>query len=257
MGCGSSKAVIVPSATNIEEAVKSPNEDERKKKTSLSSRGSRVSVKSDGNNDTNSNVNDTSGKIREISASSTRTADSGISDLPDDGMITENSNPNKLIQVESSQRPATPDLTLEGVPCPRKQSGKEKRRLELQKRSSESSVPTFPPITNGGLVERPKTRGGLAFDITFCPETGNMRKAQLPKLERRKKKKKLTKEELEEKMRKAAERRQEHNKKIQEKSHAFVQQYENVVQRKQNSVGITTEHEENLDIARDDEAEIF
>ena len=103
------------------------------------------------------------------------------------------------------------DLTLEGVPCSRKQSGKEKRRLELQKRNSESSVPKFPPITNSGLVEQPKTRGGLAFDITFCPETGNMKKAQLPKLERRKKRKKLTKEELEEKMRKAAERRQVEN----------------------------------------------
>jgi hypothetical protein len=80
--------------------------------------------------------------------------------------------------------------------------------LELQKKNSESSVPKLPPLGNNGLIERPKTRGGMAFDITFCPETGNMRKAQLPKLERRKKKKKLTKEELEEKMRKATERRQ-------------------------------------------------
>ncbi len=100
------------------------------------------------------------------------------------------------------------DFILEGVACPRKQSGKERRRLELQKKNSESSVPKLPPLPNSSLLERPKTRGGMAFDITFCPETGNLKKAQLPKLERRKKKKKLTKEELEEKMRKATERRQ-------------------------------------------------
>ena len=100
------------------------------------------------------------------------------------------------------------DLVLEGVACPRKQSGKERRRLELQKKDSESSVPKLPPLPNNSLPQRPQTRGGVAFDITFCPETGNMKKPQLPKLERRKKKKKLTKEELEEKMRKAEQRRQ-------------------------------------------------
>ena len=98
----------MPSSTNIEDAVKSLNDEKGKKQTSLSSQSSRASVKSDGNNNTISNVNKTTGKIREISASSTRTADSGISDLPDDGIITENSNPRKLIQVESSERPATP-----------------------------------------------------------------------------------------------------------------------------------------------------
>ena len=112
-----------------------------------------------------------------------------------------------LISI-STQIVLISDLVLEGVACPRKQSGKERRRLELQKKNSQSSVPKLPPLENNGLIERPKTRGGMAFDITFCPETGNMRKAQLPKLERRKKKKKLTKEELEEKMRKATERRQ-------------------------------------------------
>ena len=97
-------------------------------------------------------------------------------------------------------------MSLEGRACPRLQSGKEKRRLE--KENSESSIPKLPPLGDGSLLQRPKTRG-VAFDIKLCPETGNIKKtpANLPRLQKRKRGKKLTKEELDEKMRRAEERR--------------------------------------------------
>ena len=259
MGCGSSRAVIVPSDCNIKS---SRNSAKGGPKATSSEKNSRGSLQADRYNNVNSqgfsitDLDEGLGKKREISASSTRTADSGISELPDENIITEHSNPNKLIEVGGSGRPKTPDLVLEGIACPRKQSGKEKRRLELQKKNSESSVPKLPPLENNSLIERPKTRGGMAFDITFCPETGNMKKAQLPKLERRKKKKKLTKEELEEKMRKATERRQQHTRKIQEKSHAFLQQYENAIQRRNIARESNNTNEKNLDNTKDDVTEI-
>ncbi|CAB3998714.1 stathmin domain-containing 1 isoform X1 [Paramuricea clavata] len=256
MGCGSSRAVIVPSDCNIKNNSKSSLDEKKRnsaKNSDVSLRNNNVSGQGGSATDLEERLIE---KRREISASSTRTADSGISELPDENIITENTNPNKLLEHGISQRPETPDLVLEGVGCPRKQSGKE-RRLELQKKNSESSVPKLPPLTNNSLLERPKTRGGVAFDITFCPETGNMKKAQLPKLERRKKKKKLTKEELEEKMRKATERRQQHNKKIQAKSHAFVEQYENVVQRRNNAMESNNGNAGNSGNTRDDVTEIM
>ena len=62
----------------------------------------------------------------------------------------------------------------------------------------------------GGVTERPQSRGGMAFDIMLCPETGNVKRRpqHLRKLEKRKKKStRRTKEEIDEKLKHADERR--------------------------------------------------
>jgi hypothetical protein len=111
MGCGSSRAVIVPSDCNIKN---SRNSVKDSLKAIGSAKNSRGSLNSDKNNNVNSQglsraeLDESLAKKREISASSTRTADSGISELPDENIITENSNPNKLIEVGGSERPGTP-----------------------------------------------------------------------------------------------------------------------------------------------------
>lgn len=81
----------------------------------------------------------------------------------------------------------------------------EEKRFESETKTDNGEDPVL--VDNNTLKQRSLTRGAIAFDISFFPETGNKKKAQLPKLKRRKKKT-LTKEQLEEKMRKATERRQ-------------------------------------------------
>ncbi len=115
MGCGSSRAVIVPSDCSIKNSTNSLKENGKNKKKIISVKSSRVSLRSDvNNNNVNSqgvcatDVDESLEKKREISASSSRTADSGISELPDENIITENSNPDRLTDVGASQRPETP-----------------------------------------------------------------------------------------------------------------------------------------------------
>ena len=115
MGCGSSRAVIVPSDCTIKNSTNSLKENGKNKKKIISVKSSRVSLRSDvNNNNVNSqgvsatDVDESLEKKREISASSSRTADSGISELPDENIITENSNPDRLTDVGASQRPETP-----------------------------------------------------------------------------------------------------------------------------------------------------
>ena len=62
----------------------------------------------------------------------------------------------------------------------------------------------------GGVTERPQSRGGMAFDVMLCPETGNVKRRpqHLRKLEKRKKKgTRRTKEEIDEKLKHAEKRR--------------------------------------------------
>ena len=60
------------------------------------------------------------------------------------------------------------------------------------------------------VTERPQSRGGMAFDVMLCPETGNVKRRpqHLRKLEKRKKKgTRRTKEEIDEKLKHAEKRR--------------------------------------------------
>ena len=114
MGCGSSKGVVVPSDCNVRKSTASIKESSTSKKNT-SAKNSRASLRSDKNSNVNSSgdsaadFDENSGKRREISASSTRTADSGISESPqDEDVVTELSNPSKVIEVRASERPGTP-----------------------------------------------------------------------------------------------------------------------------------------------------
>ena len=118
MGCGSSRAVIVPSDTNVKNSSRNLRENPK----TISSKNSLVSLNGRDNNDVNSregsavDVDENLGKRREISATSTRTTDSGISELPqDEDIITENSNPNQLIHVGGTDRPDTPGKDLDDL----------------------------------------------------------------------------------------------------------------------------------------------
>lgn len=114
MGCGSSKGVVVPSDCNVRKSTASIKESTTSKRNT-SAKNSGTSLRSDKNNNVNSSgdsavyFDENSGKRREISASSTRTADSGISEsAQDEDVVTELSNPSKVIEVRASERPDTP-----------------------------------------------------------------------------------------------------------------------------------------------------
>lgn len=102
----------MPSDCNVKKSTHSIQENCKKNSSAKNSRGS---LRSDKNNNVNSprgsatDLDENSSKRREISASSTRTTDSGISELPqDEDIVTELSNPSKLIEVRASERPDTP-----------------------------------------------------------------------------------------------------------------------------------------------------
>lgn len=94
-----------------------------------------------------------------------------------------------------------PDLTINGTGIAARNSAKLRHTESFNN----------PDPQNISIVERPASRSGRAFDITFSPDTANKKKVptQLARLERhRKQKHEFTREELEEKLRKAEERRQ-------------------------------------------------
>ena len=101
------------------------------------------------------------------------------------------------------------ELCIEGSKVPRRKSLKEKRVSFSEKQEEvRNRINALAPL--GGVTERPQSRGGMAFDVMLCPETGNVKRRpqHLRKLEKRKKKStRITKEEIEEKQRKAEDRR--------------------------------------------------
>ena len=120
MGCGSSKTVatVAPSTGDFPTTRDSISESEKQKR-SVSNNNFDNDILTDRNNNVNSaipsdtltNVSDNSStKPREISASSTRTADSGISELEEEEILTENSNPDRIIEIAALHRPSTPGI---------------------------------------------------------------------------------------------------------------------------------------------------
>ena len=90
---------------------------------------------------------------------------------------------------------------MSGVGIARKDSAKQRHLLSLSNYD----------VRHMSVVERPASRSGRAFDITFGGENAERKRmpAKLARLERKKKgRNELTREELEEKLRKAEERRQ-------------------------------------------------
>jgi len=238
MGCSASKATAVVTASPLP-AKQDENNNERLSKTKSpverQTSGSKIIKIKESEDSLRGSLNsltsasDSSNKSdRESSAKSTRTTDSGLGELEDDpNIITENTtDSDKLKEVKIDERPSTPDLSIEGTKVPRRKTLKEKRvsfgdREEYEQ--VKNRINSLAPL--GGIIERPESRGGMAFDIVLCPETGNRKRRphHLKSLEKRKKKsKKLTKEQLEEKMRHAEEKRREHNQHIKEKAQQMI-----------------------------------
>jgi len=217
MGCAATKSsnIVEPSPSKKpnsplqdennnevkQRAVKSP----KKAKDQDSLRGSKASLRS---------TSTASRSDRESSAQSTRTADSGFGGGDNERFISENSTVDEKSRANVDERPVTPELCIEGSQVPRRQSGKDRKKL--------SSLDALPPITGQSLVQRPQSRAGnLAFDITLDTVNIKKRPGALPKLEKRKSKKIMTKEELEEKMKRAEERRKNHEQKLVAKSQSL------------------------------------
>ncbi|CAH1254076.1 STMN3 [Branchiostoma lanceolatum] len=225
MGCGSSKATqVVPASqawdsTQMKANAKDVREGSSKSRKSRKSSGGKSAVKRLSGSTSSIGSLDSSSSDREnrlvSSATSKSSNKSGDSGLGEDyaKVITEDSDPNDVRQVETDRRPKTPDFELAGQAISRTRSGKQRSEDILRQLQQE------------GLV-RPKTSGGgrsLAFEVQLgpgnkLPPVNQLPPPRLAKLERRRKKKKLTKEELEEKMRRAEERRQKKEQEVREKA---------------------------------------
>jgi hypothetical protein len=137
------------------------------------------------------------------SAKSSRTFDSGLGEEYAH-IITEHSDQERKQSVEKEERPPTPDLPIVG--------------RSIAARHNAKLQPVFPAHNSNPqninlcIVERPASRSGQAFDITFTNEgTPNRKKLPLPiaRLQAQKRKHEFSREELDEKLKKADQRRQE------------------------------------------------
>jgi len=149
---------------------------------------------------------------------SSRTYDSGLGE-DYAHVITESSDPTQQ-KIAEDDRPNTPDFTLTGTQIQtRKRSGKTRDSDDILEQLQQEGL----------LLSRPKSRGGLAFEVMISPE------GQLAPLEKRrppprlaklkkkhKKKKQLTKEQLEAKMQAAEERRKAKEQEMKEKLQAQI-----------------------------------
>jgi len=207
MGCSASRstaAVVVPMPNKSKENIDPKQSLKEKEADSL--RGSQSSIRSSSTS---------SRSDREASAKSTRTTDSGVGELEeqDDNIITEHSSEEEIIKAKANERPTTPDLSINGSPIKRRKSPKER-----QAATDDNNNNNLPPL---GIVERPQSRGGLAFDLMIYPETGNVKRRpqRLMELEKKKRRsKRRTKEEIEYKIKEANKRKQEHDNQVIEKA---------------------------------------
>lgn len=97
MGCNASKSSGVVEVQMPKKIQQNPKDKKLEREDSL--RGSQASLTSG---------SDASRSDRENSAKSTRTTDSGVGELGDDNIITENSNPEKIKEAKVEERPETP-----------------------------------------------------------------------------------------------------------------------------------------------------
>lgn len=173
------------------------------------------------------------------------TIDSGYADETP-CMITEDSDPRDQ-EVANSCRPSTPELSISGTGLmSRRISSATTRHLQelrstprsLQKMGTSTSSPSIgsakqestpPPMVGVSptgssdltpqIIQRPASRGGMAFDIQFTPEAGNTKPtpSKLMRLERRTKSAETLRQDIEERMRAAEQRKKDHEKKLLEK----------------------------------------
>ncbi|XP_064607136.1 uncharacterized protein LOC135471741 [Liolophura sinensis] len=139
-------------------------------------------------------------------------------------VITENSHPDAVREVENSFQERDLELSVVGVACPRRQSARAKRHEELV---------IIQALREEGLISLPKSSaaGGLSFEVVMDkPEDATRRPpARLAKLEKRKKKKKvLTEEQIKEKLERAERRRKEREQSKLEKIREWESKHENM-----------------------------
>eukprot|EP00118_Oscarella_pearsei_P025116 m.307543 g.307543 ORF g.307543 m.307543 type:complete len:291 (+) comp42432_c0_seq1:56-928(+) len=209
MGCGSSQAVatvqVKPSDAPIEKPIQTPESETSRPQSSRSGRLSRSMQSLKAKNELKSTSSSVSSTVRDSDGadgrkgiSSTRTSAMTI----DSGIGREARNHVEIsADSETSFGEENPDLSISGT------------SLSRQKKLSGS---LDVPASDMNVVERPASRSGRAFDITFGgSEDSDTRKAKLTKLENaRKNRKELSREQLEERLRKATERREELEKKL-------------------------------------------
>lgn len=160
------------------------------------------------------------------SASSQNSYDSGFTDELDDGrkIITERTEGGE--RIASVDRPATPEFELSGQNYRDSQDDLRAQTTKRKERDSYSAVSTASTITTRSapiIMERPKSRGGCAFDMTYDDEPKVKRiPARLKALEHRDKSKsgigrEATLAELEAKLYAAERRRSDYERRVKSK----------------------------------------
>lgn len=157
---------------------------------------------------------------------SANSTDSGIADEFDDnkGIITENTDGGE--NVASQARPVTPDLELAGQGYHESQTSLRQATRESSATSAMSHSSTITTQSAPSILERPKSRGGCAFDVVY--DEGNSRKlpTRLQAIDKRrlsqnKHKHGISREatlaELEEKLAAAERRRAEYERRVKAK----------------------------------------
>ncbi|XP_070555161.1 uncharacterized protein [Ptychodera flava] len=222
MGCKSSKIAIVDEKNeawvkSIDPKASKPRSGKKPKRNVFL-----VEEYNDGNKDKtkrsgseSSLESDVEGQTRIVGSAtskvSSRTYDSGLGE-DYAHVITETSDPAHH-KIAEDGRPSTPEFTLTGT------------QIQTRKRSGKTrdSDDILQELQQQGLLSssRPKSRGGLAFEVLLSPEGSLEQKRPPPRLaklkKRSKKKKQLTKEQLEAKLIAAEERRKAKEQEMKEK----------------------------------------
>lgn len=148
----------------------------------------------------------------------------GDSGLEDAGMITEDTAGGA--EIADTNRPATPELVISGSKPAVRTTREPDSDLDIDdpllRDMSASSVRSAPVI-----LERPSSRGGSAFDISFEEEQQNATPGLPRRLKRleelnssgKKKREDLTLEELQAKLQAAEARRKDYEQRLREKMH--------------------------------------
>ena len=144
------------------------------------------------------------------SASSSASSDSGFDDH--DNIITETTQNGEVLASQDMPASVGTDFLVTGSGFG---SRSNKQRNADSAKSTQSNYST---VSAPSILERPKSRGGCAFDITY-EDSRAPRPARLKSLESQKSGSELTLEQLEKKLRAAERRRLEYENKVKAKMH--------------------------------------
>ncbi|XP_065184867.1 uncharacterized protein LOC135815487 [Sycon ciliatum] len=193
--------------------------EDKRKRDQLAMQGSTSSLihKQQDNNDRENGSTSTNNKRQHsTSKTSIHTDDSGLGGGAGTGstvkIITPPADERTVTGTADEDRPATPELCIDGMAItPRKPSSASRRHNQL------SAEPLETPDRDTSIIQRPPSRGGMAFDIiTTTPDTGNVRRApsRLRELKRTpsQDKNQMSAEKLKDKLQAAEKRRLQYEK---------------------------------------------